>query len=246
MFRALKGLAFSHAALGDSSKMEEALSRLGEKNPEEAESVRADAAIIMETYRKAEASAEKTEKVEDDDLSNAMERQADAAERAASERKSPEAGKNDAEEDDKEGFASIWGLKLGASIEEAIASLKSQGINAIELEETTALGSRFYVTKLPNERPLRDWVDKEVGASFHILEEYRGKLLTVSVVCNWKRNRGSIAFKDEVFDSVATVLGQEYGHYVDIEGNKLYTEALWISEWTRLVVLDATVSLDGQ
>lgn len=236
--RSLKGRVFAYASLGDFSKMEENLDHLARKDPEEAATVRDDAAVIVEAYRKSEAvggESAKKEKKEKEELSDTMERQSDAAERVAPERKSAE-----------EEFVSIWNLKLGAPIEEALASLKAQGVNAIELEETTVLGSRFYVTKLTNERPLLDWVDKEVGVSFHVLEEYRGKLLRVTVACGWKRSRGSMAFKDEIFDSMAAALDRQYDGHVDIERKSLYAEALWIPRWNHLAALEMTVSLDGQ
>jgi Tfp pilus assembly protein PilF len=238
--RALKGLVFAYASLGDSPKVEETLERLARKNPEEAAGVRDDAASIIETYRiearrKSEAADSKSAKEEEEELSNTMERQSQAAERVTPERKSTE-----------DSFVSIWSLKLGAPMEEALATLEAQGIKAIELEETTILGSRFYVTKLPNEEPLLDWVDKEVGVSFHLLEEYQGKLLRVTVVCGWKRNRGGIAFKERVFDSMAAALETQYDSCVHLKRNSLYTEALWIPRWNHLTALDMTVSLDGQ
>jgi hypothetical protein len=236
--RSLKGLAFAYASLGNSAKLEETLDRLAKMNPEEASGVREDAAAVMEANRKSEtAKTGESAETKDgkDGLSNTMERQSETAERAAPERNPEEVD-----------FVSIWSLKLGAPIGEALATLKSQGINAVELEETTALGSRFYVTKLPNEQPLADWVDKEVGASFHVLEEYQGKLLRVIVVCSWNRNRGSIAFKERIFDSMAAALNGKYGGYIDIKGNGLSTEAVWLPEWNHLAALWMTVSLDGQ
>ena len=125
--RALKGLVFAYASLGDSVKMEETMGRLAEQNPEEASNVKEDAAVILAARRQADAaasekSAESAESAEQAELSNTMERQSEAAERVAPEESATEGD-----------FVSIWGLKLGAPIEDALATLESQGIKAIEL-----------------------------------------------------------------------------------------------------------------
>ncbi|GHS93127.1 hypothetical protein AGMMS50276_02700 [Synergistales bacterium] len=235
IIRALKGLAFAYASLGDSVKVDEILARLAEKNLEEAEIVRGDAAVIIKAHKPEVVAESKSEEEEQSGLSNTMERQSDVAERAA-----PDQGS------EKDDFTSIWSLKIGAPIEDALESLKSQGIDFVALEEATALGSRFYVTKLPNDQPLLDWVDKNVGSSFHFLEEYQGKLLRVTAGSVWTRSKGSIAFKDEIFDSMLNALSEQYGKYSDIDGNGLYAEAVWIPEWNHLVNLEMTVSLDGK
>ncbi|MDR1978901.1 MAG: hypothetical protein LBQ42_09235 [Synergistaceae bacterium] len=257
LVRALKGLVFAYACLGDSERVDENMKLLAEKDSAAATAVGAEAASLLENRRKffassvedsvppqekspEEASAEKEPEPEEKpleasspaELSDTMERQEQVAKQATVET---------AEE-----AVTIWDFTLGEPIQAVMTHLSERGIDVRKAAEPTRLGTQFYTVKLPGESPLPELVRQDADSILYVLEEFQEKLLSVSASVTWRGRENSIRMKEELFKEMSDSLSEKYGPYANLSDNGIFAEAYWVPNDKHFIALETTASLDGQ
>ncbi|MDR2137932.1 MAG: tetratricopeptide repeat protein [Synergistaceae bacterium] len=255
--RAMKGIAFAYASMGDAPRTEEALSRLNEKNSSAATAARAETTILLENRRRffaasgADSGADSVPETEGEDanladtpevaqeiapsetvLSDAIDRRGEIMERTP-------------HENTRESVT-IWDFTLGEPIQSVLEGLKERGIEAQKTEEPTKLGTWFYTVKLPGESPLPELVRKDADSVLYILEEFEDKLLSVGASVTWRGRKNAIRLKDDLFEEMSKKLNEKYGRYANANDNGIFAEASWVPDDKQLIALETTASLDGQ
>lgn len=242
--RALKGVVFSLASLGKQDLAEERLRALAEKNSTAAEALAQEMLVLLERHKKAAVDAEADLGTPKEEPTSADVKQKIPDLLTDSDQRQQEiiAAHTPAKTAEK---ATIGNFALGAPIETVLTSLEQQGIAFSKLEESTRMGSSFYIVELPKGSLLPDTMPQGEHFLLYALEEFQGKLLSVGVSVIWRDQKSAISFKDALFKALQDALTASYGENSHLSDTGIYTEAHWIPDSALFVALEATAGLEG-
>jgi tetratricopeptide (TPR) repeat protein len=248
--RSLKGLALSHANLLNAEAMEVALTGLNEKNREAAVETRSEAGILLEKNKASalENAAEPEATAKSADLlTDANDRRVEILDTVVVKKEAPEEPSPAGSDTKKSAAKSFWDMvSLGAPIGDVLGSLGEGGINVQKAEEQTRLGSWFYVLTFPEGVKLPVVKENDADAALCVIEEFDGKLLSVTLSSVWEKRKNNISLKDSIFKDSWEKLNEEFGAKGKLRDTGLNTEAQWISGSSQVVTLTGTAGLDGK
>jgi lipoprotein NlpI len=142
---------------------------------------------------------------------------------------------------------SVWDAAiLGAPISDVLSRLKGGGISAQKVDEQTSLGSWFYVLSFQDGAKPPIVRENDADSVLCVLEEYDGRLLSVTVTSVWESRKSNISMKDALFKETREALNEKIQDRGKFRDTGLSTESQWIYGESQLIVLTGVAGLDGK